>query len=285
MAAPTASADDQLVVLGNAVAGGNATIEQIITFLDLLVRQAVVEVNEQFAPRQLLKRERQVEPLPTNRREFSSYRTRLGTMLEYALSSQLDALIKSLFAADMRLTFAVAHDYPDFFLRDAQLEQAIRIEMKAVDADSEEQAARFEVLEALVKGEKDVVLIVGWQWLAAVENGVACEYPRIFTYVVVPAIELVRERDQSVTIKGGRVDAGGIWVPSKKVRGTLTPDPNNAGKLLRLVHESRRDAFDQSEYIRRFIQFTDEVTNRTRTATTRKRRRRGNGGQGKLPLE
>lgn len=228
--------------------------------------QAVNQVNSLFAPRQLAKLDRLVEPLPTNKRQLSSYRTRIGTMLEYALSKHMDDIILSMFGFDLRLTFAVAHEYPDFYVRDAVLGKRIQIEMKAVDADSDEQSARFEVLSSLINSEEDVVVLVGWAWHnSQLKNGTPYEYPEIFSYVVVPAFELAKERDQSVVLRGGRVDATGIFVPSKKQPGELTPDPHNSGKILRLIHQTRKqDLFKLSKNIQAYLQFVDSVSSRAK---------------------
>jgi hypothetical protein len=261
--------------LGIKVARGDATINEITILINSILPQAVDQVNSLFAPRQLAKRDRTTEPLPSGKRQLSSYRTRIGTMLEYALSKHMDDLILDLFGLDLRLTFAVAHEYPDFFVRDAVLGKRVQIEMKAVDADSDEQSARFEVLSSLVNAEEDVVVLVGWAWRNnTLQNGTPYEYPEIFSYVVVPAIELTQERDTSVALRGGRVDETGIFVPSKKHPGELTPDPHNAGKILRLVHQSRKnDLFKLSEYIQTYLQFVDKVSSRARKQALKNRTR------------
>jgi hypothetical protein len=252
--------------LGIKIARGKAAINEITIFINSLMPEAVDQVNSLFAPRQLAKQDRTVEPLPTGKRQLSSYRTRIGTMLEYALSKHIDDLILKSFGVDLRLTFAVAHEYPDFFVRDAVLGKRVQIEMKAVDADSDEQSARFEVLSSLINAEEDLVVLVGWAWRSnTLKNGTPYEYPEIFSYIVVPAIELAQERDTSVTLRGGRVDETGIFVPSKKHPGKLTPDPHNAGKILRLVHQSRKaDLFKLSAYIQAYLQFVDSVSSRAR---------------------
>jgi hypothetical protein len=187
-------------------------------------------------------------------------------MLEYALSKHMDDLILKMFGFDLRLTFAVAHEYPDFFVRDAVLGKRVQIEMKAVDADSDEQSARFEVLSSLINAEEDLVVLVGWAWRNNIlDNGTPYEYPEIFSYIVVPAIELAQERDTSVVLRGGRVDENGIFVPSKKRPGELTPDPHNAGKILRLVHQSRKvDLFKLSASIQAYLQFVESVSSRAK---------------------
>lgn len=252
--------------LGRKIANGTASIDGIAQFISALMPEAVNQVNAKFAPRQLAKQDRATEPLPLGKRQLSSYRTRIGTMLEYALSKHIDDLILKVFGVDLRLTFAVAHEYPDFFVRDAVLGKRVQIEMKAVDADSDEQSARFEVLSSLINAEEDLVVLVGWAWRNnTLENGTPYEYPEIFSYVVVPAIELAQERDKSVVLRGGRVDEAGILVPSKKLPGQLTPDPHNAGKILRLVHQSRKaDLFKLSAHIQSYLQFVESVSSRAR---------------------
>jgi hypothetical protein len=259
-------ANDKIKETGYKIANGDASIDEITFFINSLLPEAVNQVNSLFAPRQLAKRDRAVEPLPTSKRQLSSYRTRIGTMLEYALSKHMDDLILKMFGVDLRLTFAVAHEYPDFFVRDAVLGKRVQIEMKAVDADSDEQSARFEVLSSLINAEEDVVVLIGWAWRNnTLGNGTPYEYPEIFSYVVVPAIELAQERDQSVVLRGGRVDNTGIFVPSKKQPGQLTPDPHNAGKILRLVHQTRKgDLFKLSENIQSYLQFVESVSSRAR---------------------
>ncbi|HYH85694.1 MAG TPA: hypothetical protein VEX60_09435 [Pyrinomonadaceae bacterium] len=263
------SSESAALKLGRKIVKGRAAIDEIAEFVSLYLPAAVNQINALFSPRQLAKRDNSVEPLPTDRRQLSSYRTRLGTMLEYALSTHIDKAIQDAFGVDLRLTFAVAHEYPDFYIRDAVLDQRVRVEMKAVDVESDEQAARFEVLSALIQGKKDVVVIIAWEWFDDhLENGTACAYPQIFSYIVVPAAELASERDQSVVLRGGRVESDRILVPSKKYPGQLAVDQHNAGKILRLVHQSRKaEPFNLSEHIQRYLQFVDTIKSR---ATTRR---------------
>jgi hypothetical protein len=255
------SSDAPIVALGRKIADGSASIDEIAKFVSLHMPDAVEKVNKFFSPRQLIKRDNTNEPLPTDKRQLSSYRTRLGTMLEYALSTHIDKAIQDVFGVDLRLTFAVAHEYPDFYVRDAVLGQRVRIEMKAVDVESDEQAARFEVLATLIQGEKDVVVIVAWEWINdKLPNGTDCVYPQIFSYIVVPAADLAHERDQSVVLRGGRVEPDKLLVPSKKNPGQLVKDPHNAGKILRLVHKSRSaEPFKLSAHIQQFLQFVDTI--------------------------
>ncbi len=259
--------------LGYQISEGKASIDGISEFVSLLMPETVGLVNEHFSPRQLVKQSREIEPLPTNKRQLSSYRTRLGTMLEYAISTHLDRAIEETFGVDLRLTFAVAHEYPDFYVRDAVLGQRVRIEMKAVDADSDEQSARFSVLSSLIEGEKDVVLLIGWEWKQTItENGTECEYPEIFSYVVVPSADLAGERDQSVILRGGKIEDNRILVPRKGFIGELTEDKGNAGKILRLIHHTRKaEPFKLSQHVQKYLQFTKTVSGRVKSVKKSKK--------------
>jgi hypothetical protein len=149
-------------------------------------------------------------------------------------------------------------------MRNDKLDPSVRIEMKAVDADSDEQSARFDVLSSLIQGEKDVLVLIAWEWRSIVlDTKIQCEYPFIFSFVVVPAAELARERDESVKLRGGRIDPDQILVLKKDGSGALTPDKGNAGKILRLIHTSRKkEPFNLSLDIQRYLQFVDVLERR-----------------------
>jgi len=236
-------------------------INQVAEYFNAnVLPQAVADANANFSPRRLVKRSRAIEPLPTDTRQLSSYRTRIGTMLEYSLSTSMDKILSERYGGELLLTFAVAHEYPDFYLRDAPLEPVLRMEMKAVDAGSDEQAARFDVLTSEINPNRDLILFIGWEWLESkTRKGIIREYPHIFTFLGIPAIEIARERDRRLIATGGRIEDGKVLVPSKKHPGTFVPDPGNYGKLWRIVHHTRRDAEDLTEPLRRFQKFLDIV--------------------------
>ena len=68
---------DPVSQFGTKIAAGQASIDNMCEFLSELARGAIEAVNEKFSPRQLAKRERTLEQLPTAKRQLSSYRTRI----------------------------------------------------------------------------------------------------------------------------------------------------------------------------------------------------------------
>ncbi len=238
-------------------------IDEIAEYLTNLFGDAANRVNTHFSPERLVKQPRSIEPLPEDRRQLSSYRTRIGTMLEYALSTEAVHLLKERYGDQYFLTFSVAHEYPDFYFRDQALSILLRIEMKAVDADSDEQAARFSTPTVQINSEEDLLLLIGWEWRDLIRlERIIGEYPHIFACCVIPADEIARERDIRLEITGGKVEDGQVYVLSSRT-GSYVPDPGNYGKLWRIVHPSRRDPDILSKSMKDFLQFLKEIDDRS----------------------
>ena len=235
-------------------------IRAIARWFDRVVDSAAKEVNRVFAVRRLAKGTRDAEPLPTDTRQLSSYRTRIGTMLEYAISTEVDKIIWAEAGDDYYFTFAVAHEYPDFYFRDDALARLLRIEMKAVDAESDEQAARFGVPTVHIEPENDLLLFVGWEWTPIHADGVEVgEYPHIFATLVVSADDLVKERDTRQLLLGGKIEGDKAYVKKRGKKDEFSLDPDNYGKLWRLIHGSRLERDDLSPGVQRFLNFLRTV--------------------------
>ena len=224
-----------------------------------ILPDAIKCVNSQFAFRRLAKLGRADEPLPTDPKQLSSYRTRLGTMLEYSIGSEIDRIIREGYGDAISLTHAVAHEYPDFYIRGPSLAKTLRIEMKAVDCESDEQAARFDAPTSVIDADADFVLFVGWEWKKETTGDtLQWEHPHIFAYVFVPAMELARERDIRLYQIGGRIENGRVLVPSTKDPGKYVEDKGNYGKIWRIIHTTRAKS-SLSPQMSLFAGFLEEV--------------------------
>ena len=221
--------------------------------------KAIARLNSFFSPRRLSKLSRKKEPLPTEQKQLSSYRTRLGTMLEYGLSTEIEKILYELYGDNLYLTFAVAHEYPDFYLRNKKREQVLKIEMKAVDAASDEQAARFGVLSADIDPNRDFILFVGWSWEKTKDASGEWEFPKIFAYEFLSAIEIAKERDRRLYEIGGKIKKRQVLVPSTKNPGKFVNDPGNFGKFWRIVTSKRRASSRLRPDVNAFVQFLTKV--------------------------
>jgi hypothetical protein len=235
--------------------------EQITEFIRTEIIPAAIErINCSFSPRRLSKQSRIIEPLPTDQRQLSSYRTRLGTMLEYGLSTEIESILRGIFGDEFFLTFAVAHEFPDFYLRDKYRKPLLKIEMKAVDADSDEQAARFDVLLGHLDPHRDFILFIGWKWETKSTGDITWECPQIFTFAFVSAHDLAVVRDARLIATGGKIENGQVFVPSKKGEGTFSKDPGNYGKLWRIIERRQRsESTDLGAHALDFLRFLNDV--------------------------
>ena len=111
----------KIMVLPELLAQRDWDIHRISAYFNTLLTQTVAEINANFSPKHLAKSPRQIEPLPTDTRQLSSYRTRIGIVLEYALSTTMACLLNKRYDNQYFLTFATSHEYPDFYLRDNTL--------------------------------------------------------------------------------------------------------------------------------------------------------------------
>ena len=162
------------------------------------------------------------------------------------------------------MTFSAAHDYPDFYFRDRALSVLLRIEMKAVDADSDEQAARFSTPTARINFEEDLLLIIGWAWQELRQGRrITGEYPHIFACLVIPAGEIARERDIRLELTKGKIKGEQVYVYSRR-KGGYVLDPGNYGKFWRIIHASRRNRATLSRSMKRFLQFLEQVDARSK---------------------
>ncbi len=198
--------------------------------------------------------------MPIDQRQLSSYRTRLGTMLEYGLSTEIEKLLTDDFGDDLYLTFAVAHEFPDFYLRDTFRNPILKIEMKAVDADSDEQAARFDILIEDLNEYKDFILFIGWKWEEQVNGDIKWESPQIFSFAFVPAFEIAKVRDARLLAIGGKIENRQVLVPSTKSPGSYSKDPGNFGKLWRMIQRKhRKEPEGLNAHVRDFLRFLTDV--------------------------
>lgn len=229
-------------------------------FRNAILPVAIEQLNKGFAARRLSKLSREVEPLPTGKKQLSSYRTRLGTMLEYGLSTEINKILYDRYHGELILTFAVAHEFPDFYLRDKRRNQILRIEMKAVDADSDEQAARFDVPTEHLDQYRDFILFVGWKWESYYENNTKWEAPQVFSSTFVGAHDIATIRDTRLIGCGGKIENGVVLVSSKKHMGTFVKDPGNFGKLWRIIPcKQRNNENNFNDNVKAFLRFLREV--------------------------
>ncbi len=203
---------------------------------DILAR-AVESLNRTTNLRQMGKLA--IERLPQNERNLTDVRTRLGVLLEYALATVINAHWQERLGGDHTLCFVVANRYPDLVSRDRQHRPGMRIEVKAIEAISEEKSANLDVLVRDTRATGDILCVLVWEWKEAAVDGTIVEYPHIYRAFAFSERTIAKIRDVSwlhnmsrSTFKG--IDIGGPVVGSG---GGLKEEEHNMGKLLRIGAE------------------------------------------------
>jgi hypothetical protein len=212
-------------------------------------QSAVRRYNSETGPR-ILGRVT-TEKLPTAKRDLSSFRSRLGALIEYAVGSLLDEMFVQDFGNDLSLAFVHANQYPDYYIRNADGEPLLSIDAKGLHEESEEFSARLTVPVAQLT-KRDFVLYFAWQWDTTKVGSSSRIYPRVYDdLVLVSASEIAQERDRR-----HMMGVGNSFGPAgEPLLGSGNID-TNFGKINRIVHPSRRDAPDLAPDVRRFLEFT-----------------------------
>jgi len=236
--------------------------DEIRDVLSKMIGKSIESINANFFKRKLVKLDHDHEPLPKDPRQLSSYRTRLGTIIEYAVGTELDNLFKEKYGNELVLSFSYIHEYPDFYVRNEFKEVVLKIESKLVDCESDEQAARFDAPTVDIDENRDFVLFMVWEWLVRDEQPKGWATPHVFNFVLIPSIEIAKERDFRVTEIGGKIEGRVVLVPSTKTPGTFTKDPGNYGKFWRIVLPNRRNKDNLPEDIKYFLAFQKSVDNK-----------------------
>lgn len=187
------------------------------------------------------------EQLPTNQRNLTDARTRIGTLLEYTLAVEVNHLLKNEYKLEAYdVGFVLANQYPDLVIRNENHEAVIRLEVKSIQGISEEKSANFDALVRNVRQNADLLCIMLWEWETIKEKKVLVDFPKIHKVYAFNAHDITRIRDEgwlgNITNDIGMklVDISGVYVPSN-VDGQVVykEEEGNLGKLLRIDTESQ----------------------------------------------
>jgi hypothetical protein len=196
------------------------------------------------------------EPVPTHPLALSSFRSRLGGLIEYGLAVTADEILQEDYREELRLSFAVASEYPDFYVRDENGERLLRIDCKVLHDESAEYSARFDLPVGEIREHDDLLLYAAWRWTKSATGSAELVYPEVIDILVVPGIEIAAERDRRTELAGGTIgEDGKPYVPRRDGSGHSID--SNYGKIDRIVHSSRRSAEDLSPNIRAYLEFID----------------------------
>jgi hypothetical protein len=175
---------------------------------------------------------------PQDPRHLTDTRTRVSTLLEYALSYELNNLIEKR-VDGYCLSNILWNVFPDLVIRDEKRNITHGIEVKALHTAAEEKSANLHTPLPIINKDRDFVLILIWGWTRETINGVGIVYPHIHDYGLFSAWALARIRDAS-WLSGQRVsrskafDLSSPMIESENDQSKFKAEEGNIGKLMRI---------------------------------------------------
>jgi hypothetical protein len=175
------------------------------------------------------------ETPPASTRHLTDTRTRVSSLLEYALSYELNLVLKKTNSGQF-ISNVLWNVFPDLILRDSKSINKMGIEVKALHAASEEKSANLKTPISIIRKDKDFIVILIWSWVNDTINGVDTVYPHIHNFGVFDGWLLAKIRDTTWLINDkDRIKGLDISTPIIDSDGTkFKAEEGNMGKLLRI---------------------------------------------------
>lgn len=177
------------------------------------------------------------ERLPTHQRNLTDARTRIGVLLEYSFGLALQNAMRTNGATGYRLSYVVAHRYPDLMIRDVSSEPVLRLEVKALELISEEKSANFDALVRDIHPDRDILIVLLWEWRDGDLAGVSVNFPEVRRGFAFEAYPIARGRDLGWLSQRPGALVKGVDVTGPVVGGatSLRKEEHNMGKLMRIL--------------------------------------------------
>lgn len=131
--------------------------------------------------------------IPTNQRNLTDVRTRMGMLLEYELCKAIVTLLPEEVRNEIMLTYVIANKYPDLAFRARNGAMGIRFEIKAIETIAEEKSANFDTLIKDIRQGTDFVVVLVWEWEE--ESVRQVKWPCVHRIFVMDAYHLAIMRD------------------------------------------------------------------------------------------
>jgi hypothetical protein len=210
-----------------------------------LIEQAVERINNGVS--KTLTARLQSEAPPLDPRHLTDTRTRVSTLLEYALAYELNHLLIE--EGGGRSASAVLWNvFPDLIIRDARRAPLLGLEVKALHTAAEEKSANLSTPLHVIKRGSDFVVIIIWAWRREIIGGVSITYPHIHAAELFDAYLLAQIRDftwlynQGNRIKGIDISTPLITSEEQPKGNRFKAEEGNMGKLMRIALEAELPA-------------------------------------------
>ncbi|GIW90592.1 MAG: hypothetical protein KatS3mg109_1024 [Pirellulaceae bacterium] len=203
-----------------------------------LLKNVVCRMNCDLLPYQfaLYKDER----IPTNQRNLTDVRTRMGVLLEYEFAKAVNHVLDASITRHVILTYVIANRFPDLAFRTRNGGIGVRFEVKAIEAIAEEKSANFDTLIKDIRKGTDFVVVMLWEWTE--HRSHQFRHPVILDMFVMDAYQLAQMRD-TYWLNHPPADPGDarqgfdLCFAVNCRAGQYNQEEGNYGKLMRIFDE------------------------------------------------
>lgn len=214
-------------------------------YVQELIGRAVAQINQGVSKTLTARLASETPPLDS--RHLTDTRTRVSTLLEYALAYELNNLLIA--EGEGRSASAVLWNvFPDLIVRNAQRAPFLGLEIKALHTAAEEKSANLSTPLHVINRGNDFVVIIIWAWRRETIEGVSITYPHIHAAELFDAYLLAQTRDYSWLFNQGNRIKGidistPLITPEEQPKGSrFKAEEGNMGKLMRIGLEARLPA-------------------------------------------
>lgn len=180
------------------------------------------------------------EVLPSNERNLTDVRTRMGILIEFELARISNQIADDLGITDFFWSYVVANRFPDLEVRHNDGSRLLRIEVKCLQARAEEKSANFSTLIKDIDPYTDFVVVCTWDWNRTPDPVVNWDQaPRLFDIYVFHAYSLALMRDlrwlhSPQNLSTNQLQGFGLRHAITTNGSIYSREQGNYGKLLRI---------------------------------------------------
>lgn len=223
----------------NLFDGTNTDSEAILDALrNLVIPRCIELMNNDLLPKQFALHPD--DPIPTNQRNLTDVRTRMGVLLEYEFAKVVNTAIGPDINEKVCLTYVISNKFPDLAFRTPSGKLGVRLEVKAIETIAEEKSANFDALIKDIRKGTDFVVVILWEW-EYLEPVSDVRYPKIDAIFALDAYQLAKMRD-CYWLNNPPGDVGGARQGFDLCFGincradSFNQEEGNYGKLMRIFN-------------------------------------------------
>ena len=211
----------------------------------------------------------QGERIPTNERNLTDVRTRMGVLIEFELACISNQFLHENKISEIFWSYVVANRFPDLEIRNNNGERYLRLEIKTLQCVAEEKSANFDTLLKDINPSTDFVVVFLWDWDATKSEKYKWDsVPFIFNAFVFNAYTLALMRD-TYWLNNPPVNLGNglqgfdLRYAVNCANGIYSKEQGNYGKLTRIWKDNfpyiPKNAPLLEDTVEEYLTFQEEI--------------------------